>query len=78
MLKLAHWYKDIEEYGNKAFNTVTRTITAHYNDRLNYFTYRSTNASAELFNAKIKNFRIQLCGVKDKSFFLYRLITLFA
>lgn len=78
MLKLAHWFKEVEEFENKAFNTVTRTITAHYNDILNYFTNRSTNASAESFNAKIKNFRIQLRGVKDRSFFLYRLTTLFA
>ncbi len=78
MLKLAHWFKDVEEFGNKAFSTVVRTISTHYNDILNYFTNRSTNASAESFNAKIKNFRIQLRGVKDKSFFLYRLTTLFA
>lgn len=78
LLKLAHWFKDVEEFGNKAFSTVVRTITTHYNDILNYFTNRSTNASAESFNAKIKNFRIQLRGVKDRSFFLYRLTTLFA
>lgn len=40
----------------------------HYNEILNYFERRSTNASAESFNAKIKNFRIQLRGVRDKHF----------
>ncbi|MEG1669257.1 MAG: transposase, partial [Chryseobacterium sp.] len=30
------------------------------------------------FNAKIKNFRMQLRGVRDKSFFLFRLSKLFA
>ncbi|AZB30338.1 transposase [Chryseobacterium balustinum] len=48
------------------------------NDILNYFNAPSTNASAESFNAKIKNFRLQLGGVRDKSFFLFRLAKLFA
>ncbi|UZT97471.1 transposase [Chryseobacterium fluminis] len=50
----------------------------HYSDILNFFERRSTNASAESFNAKIKNFRLQLRGVKDKAFFLFRLAQLFA
>ena len=32
----------------------------NYIDILNFFDNRSTNASAESFNAKIKNFRTQL------------------
>ncbi|WP_435139937.1 transposase [Formosa sp. A9] len=32
-------------------------------------TNRSTNASAESFNAKIKAFRMQLRGVRNKEFF---------
>ncbi len=50
----------------------------HYRDILNYFDKTSTNAAAESFNAKIKNFRMQLRGVKDRSFFLFRLTKLFA
>ncbi|WP_336718801.1 transposase, partial [Chryseobacterium mucoviscidosis] len=49
-----------------------------YNDILNYFQARSTNAAAESFNAKIKNFRLQLRGVKDRTFFLFRLTKLLA
>ncbi|QFG53426.1 transposase [Chryseobacterium sp.] len=64
ILKLAHWFKDVEEFGNKAFSTVVRTIRTHSNNILNDFTNRTTNASAQSFNAKIKNFRIQLGGVK--------------
>ncbi|MCT3758298.1 DDE transposase, partial [Elizabethkingia anophelis] len=30
------------------------------------------------FNAKIKNFRMQLRGVKDRTFFIFRLTKLFA
>lgn len=78
MLKLAHWFNDVEESGFKSFSILKNTITNHYNDILNYFKNRSTNAAAESFNAKIKNFRLQLRGVKDKSFFLFRLSKLFA
>ena len=78
MLKLAHWFKDVEESGFKSFSILKNTITNHYNDILNYFDERSTNASAESFNAKIKNFRMQLRGVRDKAFFLFRLSKLFA
>ncbi|WP_051884401.1 ISAon1 family transposase [Chryseobacterium luteum] len=78
MLKLAHWFKEVEESGFKTFSVLKKTIMNHYNDILNYFDQRSTNASAESFNAKIKNFRLQLRGVRDKSFFLFRLAQLFA
>ena len=78
MLKLAHWFKDVEESGFKSFSTLKNTIINHYNDILNYFEARSTNAAAESFNAKIKNFRMQLRGVKDRTFFLFRLTKLFA
>ncbi|WP_240485528.1 transposase [Myroides marinus] len=45
---------------------------------LNYFDNRSTNASAESFNAKIKAFRAQFRGVRNIDFFLYRLAKLYA
>ena len=78
MLKLAHWFKEVEQSGFKSFSVLMKTIMNHYNDILNYFEQRSTNASAESFNAKIKNFRLQLRGVRDKSFFLFRLSEIFA
>jgi transposase len=52
--KLAHWYKLAEESGFKAFNIAAKYITLNYKSTLNYFINRSTNASAETFNAKIK------------------------
>jgi len=76
--KLAHWYKDVEEAGFKAFNTVIKSISFHYDNILNYFNNRTTNASAESFNAKIKRFRAQFRGVKDLKFFLFRLTKIFA
>ena len=76
--KLAHWYKDVENTGFRAFNTIANTIALNYRSILNYFLNRSTNASAESFNAKIKAFRAQFRGVKNVEFFLFRLTTIFA
>ena len=76
--KLAHWYRDVEQSGFKAFNTIVNTITLNYRSILNYFINRSTNASAEAFNAKIKAFRSQFRGVKNVEFFLFRLTRIFA
>ncbi|WP_449406735.1 transposase [Mucilaginibacter psychrotolerans] len=45
---------------------------------LNFFYNRSTNASAESFNAKIKAFRATLRGVRDTTFFLFRLQYIYA
>ncbi len=63
LTKLAHWYKEVEEVGFRSFNTVANSIKLNYNTILNYFHNRSTNASAESFNAKIKAFRSQFRGV---------------
>jgi len=76
--KLAHWYKQVEESEFKAFNTVANSIQLNYRSILNYFKNRSTNASAESFNARIKAFRSQFRGVKNIEFFLFRLTTIFA
>jgi len=70
-VKLAKWYNDVEDSGFKAFNIVSNTIQLNYDTILNYFNNRSTNASAESFNAKIKAFRSQFRGVKNIDFFLY-------
>lgn len=78
MLKLAHWYRKIEESGFKNFNIVLNTITVNYQSILNYFGNRSTNASAESFNAKIKAFRSKFRGVRNVEFFLFRLTNIYA
>lgn len=64
MLKLAHWYRKVEKSRFKNFNIVLNTITVNYQTMLNYFDNRSTNVSAESFNAKIKGFRNQFRGVR--------------
>lgn len=76
--KLAQWYNEVEQAGFKSFNTVSRTIQNHYTTILNFFDNRSTNASAESFNAKIKAFRAQFRGVTNIEFFLFRLSNIYA
>ncbi|MCS3799509.1 transposase [Chitinophagaceae bacterium OAS944] len=76
--KLALWYNHIEEANIESFRTVFRTIETHYESILNYFDNRSTNASTEAFNAKIKSFRASARGVRDISFFLFRLSKIYA
>ena len=76
--KLASWYDKVEKAGFKSFNTIARSIESHYRTVLNYFNNRSTNASAESFNAKIKAFRSAFRGVRNVSFFLFRLANIYA
>jgi transposase len=78
LTRLAKWHEDVAQSGFKSFNTISRTIELNYRRILNYFNNRSTNASAESFNAKIKAFRSQYRGVTDVNFFLFRLTKLFA
>lgn len=78
LANLARWHEKVRQTGFKAFNTVARSIQNHYQTILNYFDHRSTNASAESFNAKIKAFRSQFRGVKNIEFFLFRLTQLYA
>lgn len=76
--KLAKWYNDVTDSGFDAFNTISATIYTHYREILNFFDNRSTNASAESFNAKLKAFRSSLRGVRDITFFLFRVAKIYA
>lgn len=78
MTKLAHWYKEVEEAKFKSFNTISESIKQNYISILNFFERRATNASAESFNAKIKAFRTMFRGVRNVSFFLFRLAKIYA
>jgi transposase len=77
-LSLARWFNKVAEFEFKSFNTISATIYEHYEEILNFFVNRSTNASAESFNAKIKSFRASLRGVTDINFFLFRLSNIYA
>ena len=76
--RLAKWHEKVNQSGFKSFNTISRSIMNHYQTILNYFDNRSTNASAESFNAKIKAFRSQFRGVRNIEFFLFRLTNIYA
>jgi transposase len=76
--RLAKWYDKVEKAGFKTFNIIARSIQEHYLTILNYFDNRSTNASAESFNAKIKSFRASFRGVRNVTFFLFRLSNIYA
>ena len=76
--KLALWYNEVEASAIDSFKTVARSIQTHYLDILNFFHNRSTNASAESFNAKVKAFRATQRGVRDVEFFLFRLSKIYA
>lgn len=78
LTKMARWFNDVTESGFHSFNTISATFYSHYPEILNYFDNRSTNASAESFNAKIKAFRSQFRGVRDITFFLFRIAKIYA
>ena len=77
-LSMARWYNKVEEAGFKSFNIIAATFYEHYNEILNFYNNRASNATAESFNAKIKLFRANLRGVVDKKFFLFRIANLYA
>jgi hypothetical protein len=52
-------------------------MSIHYQNILNYFDNRSTNTSAESFNAKIKIFRAQLKAPRNIEFILLRLSNIY-
>ena len=78
LTRLAKWYDEVERSRFKTFGTVSRSIQNNYQYILNFFDNRSTNASAESFNAKIKSFRAQFRGVRSIPFFLFRLTNIYA
>jgi len=78
LIRLAKWDEKVRQAKFKSFGSISRTMSIHYKNILNYFDNRSTNASAESFNAKIKAFRAQFRGVRNVEFFLFRLTNIFA
>lgn len=75
--KLHDWYKDTTNCTLREVKAARDSIKYREDEVLNYFVNRSTNASAESLNSKIKSFRSQLRGVSDLPFFMYRLSKIF-
>ena len=76
-LSMAKWYNKVDDSRMKQFNVIAATFYEHYDEILNFYNHRSTNAAAESFNAKIKLFRANQHGVADKKFFLFRIAKLY-
>lgn len=72
------WFQKVDASSFDSFKTAAHYLRDHLSTILNYFPDRSTNASAESFNAKLKGFRALLRGVTDKKFFLFRVAKLYA
>ncbi|WP_316927858.1 transposase [Bizionia argentinensis] len=47
ILRLAKWDEKVRQVVFKSFNTISRTTSIHYQNIINYFENRSTNALAE-------------------------------
>lgn len=77
-VRFQKWYTKVEEKQIEAFLVAADSIRLHEATILNYFINRSTNASAESFNAKLKGFREVVRGVRDKKFFLFRIAKLYS
>lgn len=77
-LNRTRWYNRVAKSGFKSFNTIAATFYEHSDEILNFYDNRSTNASAESMNSKIKAFRAKLHGVNDSKFFLFRLCNIYA
>lgn len=78
LLHMNKWYEKVTTLGNSNFRSLIRTFKRHAITILNYFRRRATNASAEAFNSKVKIFRAQMRGVRDRNFFIFRLVKLYA
>ena len=76
-LELLSWYKNVGVSRIEELFSVRDTIMSKEDHVLNYFNNRSTNASAESLNSKMKGFRSQVRGVSDLPFFMYRLMKIF-
>ena len=72
MLKLAHWFNEVETSGFKSFSILKNTITHHYNEILNFLKREVPMHQQNLLMQKSK-LQIATGGLKDKAFFLFRL-----
>jgi len=64
LIRLAKWDEKVRQAKFKSFNSIARTMSIHYQNILNYFDNRSTNASAESFNAKLNHPVLKVQGLE--------------
>ena len=75
--KLHEWYQAVAVCTIREIKSARDAIKSREDNVLNYFIERTTNASAESFNSKLKAFRAQLRGVRDLPFFMFRICKVF-
>lgn len=71
MFLMAKWFDDVTHSVCKSLNNISATFYSHYSEILNFFDNRSTNASVESFNAKLKYFGAALRGAVDNELFVF-------
>ncbi len=76
--KLSSWHKKVEATNLSSMIKTSESIKVNSENMLNYFNNRTTNALAETFNSILKSFRRSFRGVRDISFFLYRVTLIYA
>ncbi len=76
--RLWSWIKRVKQTALPEMKIAANSVSYHHKKILNYFLKRSSNAGAESFNAKLKQFRSQVRGVRDTNFFLFRVLHFFA
>lgn len=74
--KLHEWYKEVSASRIIEMISAMKTLKTKEDEMLNYFVNRATNA-AESLNSKMKGFRSELKGVRDRPFYLFRCSRIF-
>lgn len=77
-IRLSKWMEKISASQIPTLISAANTVNNNLGKILNYFPDRSTNASAESFNAKLKGFRSMVRGIRDIKFFLFRISTFYS
>ncbi len=72
------WIKKAEQSGIKEMKVAAQSVKANLSGISNYFRNKSTNANIESFNSKLKLFRRNTRGIKDKNFFIFRILKYFS
>lgn len=76
-IKLHLWYQKVAKCTLREVKAARDLIKSKEEEVLNYFINRSTNASAESINSKMKGFKAEIHGVQDLPFFLFRCTKIF-
>ena len=78
MGELNRWHEKVTALANNNFRSVIKTFKNPAPTILNCFRRRATNAPAEAFNSKVKIFRSQMRGGRERNFFIFQLVKLYA